>query len=359
MCDNMTKRAVSLKVPKLQGEKTIVLTDRLKLIDKKLEIQKDEVFLYIPLLKQPSRNALETLRKDGIDFEILNQRFTQRKEEPKLHEQLKSQLPPHLLASLPHAVDFIGEIAIIEIPSELEPYKKIVGQAIMKAHKNVRTVLAKAGAVSGTYRLREFNVIAGEHSTETIHKESGCKFKVDVAKAYFSPRLSNEHKRIASMVQEGETIIDSFSGVGPFAILIAKTHEKVQVYAVDANPAAVDYLRFNIRLNKVMDKIRVLSGDAQQILNERLAGIADRIIMNLPERAIEFVDVACKALKPSGGMIHFYSFIDASSSIEQKKLEFKKKVEESGRIVEAFFSSKTVRETAPREWQVVIDAQIR
>ncbi len=240
MCDNMTKRAVSLKVPKLQGEKTIVLTDRLKLIDKKLEIQKDEVFLYIPLLKLPSKNALETLRKDVIDFEILNQRFTQRKEEPKLHEQLKSQLPPHLLASLPHALDFIGEIAIIEIPSELEPYKKIVGQAIIKAHKNVRTVLAKAGAVSGTYRLREFNVIAGEHSTETIHKESGCKFKVDVAKAYFSPRLSNEHKRIASMVQEGEAVIDSFSGVGPFAILIAKTHKKVQVYAVDANPAAVD-----------------------------------------------------------------------------------------------------------------------
>ncbi len=109
----------------------------------------------------------------------------------------------------------------------------------------------------------------------------------------------------------------------------------------------------------MVDKILVLSGDAQQILNERLTGIADRIIMNLPERAIEFVDAACKALKPSGGMIHFYSFIDASSSIEQKKLEFKKKVEKSGRIVETFFSSKTVRETAPREWQVVIDAQIR
>jgi tRNA (guanine37-N1)-methyltransferase len=347
-----------MKVPKLQGQKTIVLADRLKLFDKELEIQKDEAFLYIPLLKQPSKSTLESFRKGGIDFEILNQRFIQRNKEPKLHEQLKSLLPPRLLAKLPHATDFVGEIAIIEIPSELEPYQKIVGQAIMKVHKNVRTVLAKAGAVSGTYRLREFNVIAGEHSTETIHKESGCQFKVDVAKAYFSPRLSNEHKRIASLVQEGETIIDSFSGVGPFAIFIAKTHEKVQIYAVDANPDAVDYLKFNIRLNKVMDKIHVLSGDAHQILNERLMGIADRIIMNLPETAIEFVEAACTALKPSGGFIHFYSFIDASSSIEEKKLEFKKKVEESGRTVGAFFSSKTVRETAPREWQVVIDAQI-
>ena len=237
--------------------------------------------------------------------------------------------------------------------------KRIIGKAFLRVHKNVRTVLAKAGAVSGAYRLREFTVIAGEPSTETVHKESGCLFKVDVAKAYFSPRLSNEHNRIAALVREGETVVDLFAGVGPFAILIAKTHENVKVYAVDANPYAVDYMKTNVRLNRVMNKVHPQLGDARQITNEKLSGVADRVIMNLPEKAIEFVDVACRALKSSGGVIHFYSFVDVSSSIENKKRDFKEAVEKSGRKIEEFLSFRVVRETAPYEWQAVVDAQIR
>lgn len=355
----MSKQAICLKIPKLQGQKTLVLTTRLRLVDRELEIEENGSYLNIPLANQPSPGDFETLKKEGIDFEVSTQLFKQRKKKPSLPELLESELPIRLMASLPHAADFIGEIAIIEIPPELEPHEKIIGKAFLRVHKNVRTVLAKAGAVSGAYRLREFTVIAGEPSTETVHKESGCLFKVDVAKAYFSPRLSNEHNRIAALVREGETVVDLFAGVGPFAILIAKTHESVKVYAVDANPYAVDYMKTNIRLNRVMNKVHTQLGDARQITNEKLSGVADRVIMNLPEKAIEFVDAACQALKSSGGVIHFYTFVDVSSSIENKKRDFKEAVEKSGRKIEEFLSFRVVRETAPYEWQAVVDAQIR
>jgi len=99
-------------------------------------------------------------------------------------------------------------------------------------------------------------------------------------------------------------------------------------------------------------------GDAKQVVAERLAGVADRVIMNLPEKALEFVGGACKALKPDGGIVHFYSFVSASASLENVKLCFIEAVEKSEREVKKILFSRLVRATAPYEWQAVLDAKI-
>jgi tRNA (guanine37-N1)-methyltransferase len=354
----MPKQSLCVKVLKIHGEKAIILANELEIIKKELEIQRNKNFIYIPLIRQPSTNELETLKKQVPDCEISTYTFSERKKRVKTFvELLVDELSPHLLASLPRAIDLVGDIAIIEIPAELDAYKRVIGEAILETHKNVRTVLAKVGAISGTYRLREFSVIAGEPKTETIHREHGCRYYVDLAKAYFSPRLSYEHKRVASLIEEGETVIDLFAGVGPFAIQIAKTHES-EVYAVDVNPNAVEFLKRNIRLNRVESKVHPILGDAKQVVEERLAGVGDRVIMNLPGKAIEFVDAACEALKPEGGMVHFYSFVGVSGSLEDVKLSFVEAVQKCRRRVERISFSRLVRATAPCEWQVVLDAKI-
>jgi tRNA (guanine37-N1)-methyltransferase len=356
----MPKKVRCLRVPKKQGEKTLTLANAAKIIDKEFQVQRDEDFLYIPIKSPPRKDTLKTLRENGVTYQILACTVQERKtQRPSLREVLSTELPPHLMASLPHAVDFIGDIAIIEVPQELDAYKKIIGEVILKTNKNVRTVLAKAGAVSGTYRLREFSVIGGEQKTETLHREFGCQYLVDVAKAYFSPRLSYEHKRVASLVEENETIVDMFAGVGPFSILIAKTHRNVKVYAIDANPNAFEYLKKNIRLNRVAGEVHPFLGDGRHVVDEKVTGVADRVIMNLPEKAIEFVDAACRALKPQGGMIHFYSFVSASNTLEATELRLTEAVQETGRKVAEVPFSRMVRETASYEWQAVIDAKIR
>jgi tRNA (guanine37-N1)-methyltransferase len=355
----MPKESLCVKVPKIHGEKAIILANKLEIVKKELEIQRNKNFLYIPLIRQPSANELKKLKEQVSDSEILTYTFPERKKRVKTFvELLEDKLSPHLLVSLPRAIDLVGDIAIIEIPPELDAYKRIIGEAILETHKNVRTVLAKAGAISGTYRLREFSVIAGEPKTETIHREHGCQYYVDLAKAYFSPRLSYEHKRVASLIEEGETVIDLFAGVGPFAIQIAKTHENVEVYAIDVNPNAVEFLKRNIRLNRVEGKVHPILGDAKQVVKERLSGVADRVIMNLPEKAIEFVEAACTTIKSTGGIVHFYSFVSASDSLENVKLHFIEAVEQCGRKVEKIFFSRLVRATAPYKWQAVIDAKI-
>ncbi|MGD0406667.1 MAG: class I SAM-dependent methyltransferase family protein [Candidatus Bathyarchaeia archaeon] len=356
----MPKLTICIKVPKDQGERTIALANKLELIDKSLGIQRDEGNLCIPLIRQPEENELATLKNQVPNCQLTTSFFTEKKPPPvkTLIQALEKTLPPHLLASLPQALDIIGDIAIIEVPPELKTYENLIGEAILKTHRNIRTVLAKAGAISGTYRLREFTFIAGEHKTQTVHREFGCQYHVDVAKAYFSPRLSHEHQRVASLVQTGETVVDLFAGVGPFSILIAKKNLKVKVYAVDINPEAVELLKVNVRVNRVENRVFPLLGDAKQITSNKLHGLADRVIMNLPETAIEFVDAACQAIKPQGGIIHFYAFLRSPDSVENQKLRFSETARKAGRKVESFLYAKSIRETAPYESQIVLDAKV-
>ncbi len=357
---SLTEESVCIKVPKNHGETAIAQANKLRLIDHELEVKKDARFVYIPLLNKPPSTLLQKFKRAVPDVQISKDFFARReKHRETLIELLDDKLPSHLISSLPHSADIIGDIAIVEIPAELKPHEKTIGDAVLKTYKNVNTVLAKAGPVSGTYRLREFSIIAGEPKTATVHKENGCKFYVDVAKAYFSPRLSHEHDRVASLVNDGETIVDLFAGVGPFAVQIAKKRENVKVYAVDVNPEAIEFLKRNTRFNRVEGRIIPVLGDAREAVSRRLSSVADRVIMNLPEKAIEFVDVACKTIKPQGGIIHLYGFVNASDSLEDLLQRFEKLVEKYGRKSVNTPSARYVRDTAPYERQVVLDAQIR
>lgn len=355
----MPTETYSLRVKKQQGQKTLDVANQLKLIDWKFEIQRNGAFLYVPLVNEPSEYDLKILKDSDINFTVTTSQFEERQRRgEQFVELLRGRLSPQLLAILPRSIDFVGDIAIVEIPSELQAHKKVIGNAILRSNRNVHTVLSKAGAVNGTFRTRIFDFLAGEQRTETTHSENGCKYRVDIAKVYFSPRLSHEHKRVASAVQESETVMDLFAGVGPFAVLIAKTHKKVQVYAVDANPYAVEYLKTNIRINRVMGKIHPMLGNAREVISEKTSRIADRVIMNLPGKAIEFVDVACQAIKPKGGIIHFYFFMDSSNSQETVKARLAEVVKESGRSVKGIISGRIVRDTAPYQAQVVLDVEV-
>ena len=355
----MARESLCIKIPKKQGEKIIVLANKLGLSDKELAIQSDEEFVYVPLVRQPTEKETSRIHEQANELQLETRVLKERIHPEKTHmEALENQLPPNLLPSIPKAIDIIGDIAIIEVPAELKAHETLVGESILKTHKNVKTVLAKAGAISGTYRLRKANIIAGKQKTATVHKEFGCQYQVDIAKAYFSPRLSHEHKRVASNVQEGETIVDLFAGVGPFAVLIAKNHRTVKVYALDINPDAVELLERNVRLNRVQSRVFPILGDARQVVHDKLSGVADHAIMNLPENAIDFVDVACEAVKPEGGLVHFYSFVRMPDSVDALKTLFTEAVENTGRKVVRFLFAKAVRETAPYQWQIVLDAKI-
>jgi tRNA (guanine37-N1)-methyltransferase len=356
----MPKPSVCIKVPKNQGEKTIAFAAKFGLADKTLVIQREEENLIIPLLREPEGIELATLKSQIPKFSIYTAVFSEKQLPPEtLDQALQNKLPPDLLDSVPQAFDIIGDIVVIDIPPKLKDYQNIVGEAILETQKNVKTVLAKAGDISGIFRVRDYTFIAGEHRTNTVHREFGCQYYVDIAKAYFSPRLSHEHERVAALVEAGEVVADLFVGVGPFSVLIGKMCPEAKVYAVDLNPEAVELLKMNVRVNRVDSRVFPICADAREIAKTELKGVADRVIMNLPETAIDFVDAACNVIKPEGGVVHFYGFVRQPDTIENLKQRFTAEVERNGRKVESFQLARSIRETAPFESQIVLDAKIK
>ena len=78
-----------------------------------------------------------------------------------------------------------------------------------------------------------------------------------------------------------------------------------RIDAIDINAKAVKLLKDNITLNKAAN-VKAHIGDASKIV-PRMKG-ADRIIMNLPHSAHEFLGCALKACR-KGAVIHLYQHI--------------------------------------------------
>ncbi len=258
------------------------------------------------------------------------------------------------------AFDIVGDIAITKIPKTTSLSPAVVAQAIMKRHRNVKAVFIQKGGVSGDHRLRRLIHVGGENRTATVHRESGCVFKVDVETCYFSPRLSGERLRIAHLVQPGETVVNMFAGVGCFSILIAKRQPAAKVFSIDINPAAVQFMEENIRLNRVYGKVVPLLGDARQIIENQLRHSADRVLMPLPEKAYEYLPSAVSALKPEGGWVHLHVFEHAAKS-ENPAEKIKQKAAAAMNTVGwefQFPSIRVVRSTGPNWWQLVADIKV-
>jgi tRNA (guanine37-N1)-methyltransferase len=202
--------------------------------------------------------------------------------------------------------------------------------------------------------------VAGEKKTETVHKEFGCSFKVDLGKCYFSPRLSFERMRIAKLIQPNEVVVNMFAGVGCYSIIIAKHSCLEKIYSIDINPTAIQFLKENARLNRVEMRVLPILGDAKETIETRLQRIADRVIMPLPEKAYEYVETALQALKPNGGVIHYYDFEHSAkdeNAIEKTGKKISEKLKTLG-INFDILSSRIVRTTGPNWYQIALDIKI-
>lgn len=253
------------------------------------------------------------------------------------------------------AFDQIGEIIIVRIPDSLLSKKKMIGETLLENVHPAKSVFYQATPVEGDFRTRNLEILAGEDNTETEYKEYGCRFKVDVEKAFFSPRLSTERDRIAQMIQDGETMINMFGGVGMFSIIAAKK-KKCTVYNIDLNPYAAKLCEENIKLNKLAGRVISIQGDAAQVVKEQLQDAGDRTLMLLPERSDEFLGSAVSATK-SGGIIHYYSHQHADKrqdAVDVSKQHYLQVTPVKSEIL----GGRMVRAVGPRYYQTVVDVRI-
>jgi tRNA (guanine37-N1)-methyltransferase len=151
-----------------------------------------------------------------------------------------------------------------------------------------------------------------------------------------------------------------FAGVGCFSIQISRQVPTAKIYSIDLNPVAFQFMTENVRLNRVFEKVLPILGDSKEVIETRLQKIADRVLMPLPEKAIEYLPAALIALKPSGGWIHVHAFEHAAKTedaIGQVKSKVVKSLETS-RVSFNFGVVREVRSIGPNWYQIVADVQI-
>jgi len=288
----------------------------------------------------------------------------------KLKEALKGILEDNELKKLIASYDIIGDIILIRIHPDLESKRVIIADALHKIHPRVRSVTAVPlySYTDKLYRTKDLEVIWGDENLETTHKESGCFFRVNPRSVFFSPRLSYERMRIAKKVLHGETIINMFSGVGCFSIVIAKKQPRTKIYSIDVNPYAYEYMKKNVRLNKMEGKVIPILGDVREELKKLgLEGVADRVLMPLPEQAHSFLPFAARALnldkEGAGSVIHYYDIAQGRKEDGLFKMSFKRAkdilasaLENSLRV--EIGEQRIVRSVAPRKYHIVLDLHI-
>ena len=296
-------RSKCVKVRRELCSKVIEVLSRAGLMRKELKFKSNGEYVKIPVMLSDERRLTRVL--SYVQWEICEDDFEVSARGLTYKDLLRGSLPDNIIEELPRSYYIIGDIAVIHLPEELTRYGSEIAEAIMKVAKNVKAVYATTGIV-GDYRLMNLIHLGGERRTWTIHKEYGINIYVDVGKAYFNPSLSEEHRRVATKVRENEVVIDLFAGVGPFALHIL-TSVRCRVYVVDINEHAINCFLKSIELNRkrIIGEYVAIIGDALKFVDVVKDSCVDRVIMNLPHKALEYIPKVIEKVKVNG-VLHVY-----------------------------------------------------
>jgi tRNA wybutosine-synthesizing protein 2 len=214
---------------------------------------------------------------------------------------------------MPSGYHRMGRVLVIQRPDALAPYDALLGSA-WRDELGVETVLVKSGPISGELRTPQLRLVAGER-TETEVVEYGIRWRFDAARIMFAAGNRSERRRMARLVRPGERVVDLFAGIGYFAIPAALSGPARAVWAVEKNPLSVRYLRENVVLNGVADRVVVVAGDNRTVDLPR--GAFDRAILGYLPSSLPWVPRAVELLRPDGGWVHVHTVLDARAELAE------------------------------------------
>ena len=319
-----------VRVEREQGEATRQRLDAANLLSETHDIGVDDGWLYIPIA-DPERAPTDLT---VVEYDA-----------PKRDTPT---MPADVLGFDP-TYERLGDVVIID---EDDPERaEAIADAIMKSDIRAETVVNKQSKIKGEQRVRDWSVLAGD-GTETVHREYGAEFLLDIASVYFSPRLATERHRVVEQVDAGEQAFDMFAGVGPYAVPMAMAG--ADVVATDINEAAIEYLRENASRNGIEERVTAYAGDVRDRVDE-YADWAERLVMNLPHSADEFVDTAV-SLAGDEAVIHYYDIKHEDDPYTPGEQAIRAAAEPQYDV--AVETRHEVRTYAPHEVNVVLDVRL-
>ncbi len=290
----------------------------------------DDGYLYIPVADPTA--VSET-------FEVVSHEVPAR----------ETQTMPADILGFDPSYERLGDVVLLDEDTQERAFE--IAQAIVDSDLPVETVLNKQSKIKGETRVRDWAVLAGE-GTETVHREYGCAFALDLDSVYFSPRLATERHRVTEQVAPDERVFDMFAGVGPF-VIPAATRGATAV-GVDINETAIEYLRHNAQRNGVADRVTAICDDVRAVASE-YADWADRVVMNLPHSADDFLDTAV-TIAGDDCVLHYYDIQHEDAPFQPGEDAIRAAAAPDYEVTVE--NRHTVRSYAPHEVNVCLDVRL-
>lgn len=237
----------------------------------------------------------------------------------------------------------------------------------LESFPRCRRVLFYRGIAPGPLRTPRAEVLAGDGG-ETVVRENGCLYALDLTRVMFSPGNLSERARMARVVGPGEVVVDMFAGIGYFTLPMARTGRPRKIHALELNPDSYRFLIRNLALNntsclrrpenesgcespfegsqRTPSPVDARLGDCRATCP---AGVADRVILGHLDSA-PFLETALRALR-GGGWLHYHEGVP--EKILQRPLQRLRRVAPGARA-----TLRRLKKYAPGVWHVVVDAEI-
>ncbi len=272
--------------------------------------------------------------------------------------QTSQIIPESLLALLPRGFQELGNHAILHLHPDLIPYASQIVAEIPKFLPKIRGIWLREGEIQGKYREPgTIRHLWGDSNSEVTIVEHGIRYQFDFTRIMFSKGNVTERGLLPSHMHPDEIVFDMFAGIGYFSLGIAKNSHPHQIYAMEWNPVAFEYLKQNIKLNHVQQYITPLFGDCKEIVKKLIdQGIyADKIIMGLLPAPKDAISAALSGIVHKGGVI-IYEGIESKDSTTLYT-EFQTIAHSCGFQVK-LIERRIVKSFKPHEFHVVLELSI-
>ncbi len=222
----------------------------------------------------------------------------------KIQQKILDQkiIPTDLIPLLPQRWKRVGNVGILTLKTQLLEWKQEIGKIYLENIPELRTIAHKKGITHNKTRMPDYEVIAGEKNTVTLHRELACKFWLDALKLTFSNGNHAERQRMARVSKDQEQIIDMFCCVGNLSLPIAVHNPTVKIIGIEINSCAFKFLEKNIKENHLTNRYKALLGDNRKITPKNWA---DRVIMGyFTIDNIQLTNALASLKQKQGGIIH-------------------------------------------------------
>jgi tRNA wybutosine-synthesizing protein 2 len=277
----------------------------------------------------------------------------------KLKAKLEGIISSKELELLPRGFQTLGKVMILKLHPDLIKHKEAIARKSMELLPAIESVYLNKGIIKGDFRTPEnIEYLAGKENSIVIHKEHGVSYKFDFTRIMFSQGNLAERKYLATLVKDGEVVVDMFAGIGYFSLPIAKIANPRKIYSIELNPFSFKFLSENIKLNRLEDKITPVNGDCkEEVLKLSESGVrADRVIMGVFPAPKEYIREALTLIKETGTYYHYEGVVDKNNYLSLYQ-EFEEVVEDNhmrSKLVDKRF----VKSYGPNLYHVVLDIYV-